>query len=295
MLFAEFEKVDDELKGLVNSGKYPRVSAEIYPSDSVDNPKPGKPYLKALSFLGAWTPEVKGLGAVAFGENGQAVAVFGEDVEIGDPFDAAQSDPKLDDNTQREEENNVEELEKLKAELAERDKTIGELQTANAAKDSEIQTFGEKQAAINAELDKLREEKARAAHDARVAGYKSFAEGLANAGQLPPKLSERVVYLMDVIEQMGVKDYAFKLDGTIVKTGDYYVFGEGDETQTPIEAFKSVLSELPKVIEFGEKARPARRRLTMPMPSMPQRKPWSNRRASATKRRSNECREGNNG
>lgn len=260
MLFAEFEKVSDELVALVKDGKYGNVSAEIYPAESSDNPKPGKPYVRAVSFLGAWVPEVKGLGAVEFGEDGKALTVFGEDMAVGmadsltqdDILRQAQDDMK---QTNREEENKVNETEELKAKLAESEKSNAELKAASAAKDAEIQKFGESEKAAREELEKLRAEKLAGEHAGKVAGYKAFAEGLANAGQLPPKLTDKVVFLMDALDQMGVKDFAFKVDGTVMKSGDYWSFGEGEESLSPVETFKTVLSEMPKVLEFGEKAK----------------------------------------
>jgi hypothetical protein len=75
-LVASFRDVAEELKGLVEAGRYKKRSAEIYTNFAGT----GKKYLKAVAFLGAAVPEVKGLAEAKFAENaGDSVAVeFGE-------------------------------------------------------------------------------------------------------------------------------------------------------------------------------------------------------------------------
>ena len=260
ILLAEFEQVGGDLIRLVNSGEYGPVSAEIYPADSPKNPKPGKPYLKALTFLGAQAPAVKGLSPVVFAEGGAVLYFFGENMTL--PEDSLRHSPaparragSAQDDIQREEENKLDDIEKLKAQIADQNAQIAERDKRLAERDAELNKFSESQKAAEAEVVKLREENTRGEHAAKVAGYKAFAEGLVNAGQLPPATKDKIVFLMDAMDQMNVTTFAFKVDGTIMKSGDYFAFAEGGEngkTLTPVETLKSVLSCLPKILTFGE-------------------------------------------
>ena len=148
-------------------------------------------------------------------------------------------------------------IEKLKAQIADQNAQIAERDKRLAERDAELNKFSESQKAAEAEVVKLREENTRGKHAAKVAGYKAFAEGLVNAGQLPPATKDKIVFLMDAMDQMNVTTFAFKVDGTIMKSGDYFAFAEGGEngkTLTPVETLKSVLSCLPKILTFGEHA-----------------------------------------
>ena len=69
VLSADFAQMDDDFVGLVQSGRYKKVSASFYPPDSPSNPKPGSWYLRHVGFLGAQPPAVKGLSAINFAED----------------------------------------------------------------------------------------------------------------------------------------------------------------------------------------------------------------------------------
>ena len=62
-LKASFKDLSSELKEFVKSGKYKKISVEIY-----RNLDGKQPYLKAVSFLGASIPQVKGMTPVEFKE-----------------------------------------------------------------------------------------------------------------------------------------------------------------------------------------------------------------------------------
>lgn len=66
VLVASFRDVADELKRLVADRRYVKRSAEVYNNFQGT----GKKYLRAVTFLGAQVPEVKGLRDVAFAEAG---------------------------------------------------------------------------------------------------------------------------------------------------------------------------------------------------------------------------------
>jgi hypothetical protein len=74
---------------MVRSGAYKRRSVELFRK----LPHTGRPYLRAVSLLGAATPEVKGLRDVCFASQQDACTVeFGEDASAG-IADAAEREP----------------------------------------------------------------------------------------------------------------------------------------------------------------------------------------------------------
>jgi len=70
-LKASFRDVTEDLKEFVQSGKYRKVSVEIY-----RDLEGRKPYLKAVSFLGAAIPQVKGMEPIEFKESPSDIYTF---------------------------------------------------------------------------------------------------------------------------------------------------------------------------------------------------------------------------
>ncbi len=70
-LKAVFRDISPDLKDYVQSGKYKKISIEIYRELEGKNP-----YLKAVSFLGAAVPQVKGMEPVEFKEDESDVYIF---------------------------------------------------------------------------------------------------------------------------------------------------------------------------------------------------------------------------
>lgn len=70
-LVAALKGVPDSVRELVRNGSYKRRSVELFRKLSTT----GRPYLRAVSLLGAATPEVKGLRDVCFTDGGSNVAV----------------------------------------------------------------------------------------------------------------------------------------------------------------------------------------------------------------------------
>ena len=64
------ERVAPAFAEAVRQGSYAKVSAQFYPPEDPNNPKPGAWYLKHIGFLGAHPAAVKGLGIVSMGEEG---------------------------------------------------------------------------------------------------------------------------------------------------------------------------------------------------------------------------------
>ena len=76
MLKATFKDLSDDLKEFVQQGKYKKISVEIY-----RELEGKKPYLKAVSFLGASIPQVKGMKAVEFKEGESDTYIFEAQIE----------------------------------------------------------------------------------------------------------------------------------------------------------------------------------------------------------------------
>ena len=76
LLRSSFKDITPELKDLVNSGKYKTRSVEIY--RNLD----GKgPYLKAVTFLGAAIPQIKGMEPVHFKDGESDIIQFEMEIE----------------------------------------------------------------------------------------------------------------------------------------------------------------------------------------------------------------------
>ena len=82
-LVAILGRISPNLRRLLAEGAYKKRSVELYRSFRETE----RPYLKAVSFLGAASPEVKGLADPVFNENDAEAIRFTENAE---PFDAAE-------------------------------------------------------------------------------------------------------------------------------------------------------------------------------------------------------------
>jgi hypothetical protein len=77
-LLARLHSLSEDLVGMIRAGAYKKRSIELYRSFS----ETGRPYLRAVSFLGAASPEVKGLVDPTFAEDGPTETIsFGADGE----------------------------------------------------------------------------------------------------------------------------------------------------------------------------------------------------------------------
>lgn len=60
-VYATPREVEPQFAELVNTGRFPKISASIYLPNTPGNPKPGHHYLRHVGFLGAAAPSLKGL------------------------------------------------------------------------------------------------------------------------------------------------------------------------------------------------------------------------------------------
>ena len=246
-LWAYPKQVDPTFAENTNAGKHNKVSASFYLPDSPANPTPGKLYLRHVGFLGAQPPSVKGLGTVQFAENEDGVVDFMSPTYafelISDIF-RRQRDALIESIGAEEADKQfpnwvidslkeviyapmVESSESVQPSFSEHpnlsDSTSQTLQTKTAREIELEQQLATATATLAAQ---------KAAEQQSLAS--DFAENLVEAGQLPPRLKEKAVALLISAQQ----------NEQVVN------FSEGE--QPFAEGFKSLLSDLPKVIEFGE-------------------------------------------
>lgn len=81
-LFAHVEP-DEDLRQMVRSGQFKKISAAFFRPESRDNPSPGVFGLKHVGFLGAATPAVKGMIDPAFAD-GSGVLAFADGSAAGE-------------------------------------------------------------------------------------------------------------------------------------------------------------------------------------------------------------------
>lgn len=84
-LFAAPSQVDPQFQGMVQEGRFKKISAAFFSPTSKDNPMPGVWYLRHVGFLGAAAPAVKGLKPAQFAAGGDVVV-------FGDPHDQREAE-----------------------------------------------------------------------------------------------------------------------------------------------------------------------------------------------------------
>ena len=215
-LKATFKDLSDDLKEFVNKGKYTKISVEIY-----RELEGKKPYLKAVSFLGASIPQVKGMQAVEFKEGESDVYIFEAEVE---------------------ENNDAEEIENLKSTIADLKGQVAKFKE-DAKKNTEIKSLKEQVKDLTIELAKFKDE---------AAGKDELAKELKEI-----KENLRTKDFNEFIEQhisQGILTPANK-DAVFSILCDLNNIKKFDATSDSIDTFKSFISALPKQVEFDEIAK----------------------------------------
>ena len=261
VMFVEHEKVDPAFEEGVDAGRYRFTSAAFYGPADPSNPKPGIYYLRHVGFLGAQPPAVKGLGPVAFGDDGDRVIEFDESGmnlawlagNVADGFRQIR-DWVLGKWGQ-------EEADKAVSPWTDRSATQIAADVRAEARAEPGAAFAERAAAVDAavatalderaaELDRretvLAERESRTnanqvafAETARVAARDddgAFVDGLVTAGRLPPAFAGQVKTLMGVLDGDGAVSFA-----------------EGEAG--PRDQFRQLLGGLGVSILFSEVAR----------------------------------------
>ena len=215
-LKATFKDLSDDLKEFVNKGKYKKISVEIY-----RELEGKKPYLKAVSFLGASIPQVKGMQAVEFKEGESDVYIFEAEVE---------------------ENNDTEEIENLKSTIADLKGQVAKFKE-DAKKNTEIKSLKEQVKDLTIELAKFKDEAAgkdelakelkEIKENLRTKDFNEFIEQHISQGILTPANKDAVFSILCDLDN--IKKF--------------------DATSDSIDTFKSFISALPKQVEFDEIAK----------------------------------------
>jgi hypothetical protein len=220
-LKASFRDVAEELKDYVQAGKYRKVSVEIY--RELDGKKP---YLKAVSFLGAAIPQVKGMDPVEFKDGESEIYIF--EMEEEKPF---KPDIKSDN-----------ELIKLQEQVKELESQIKlfTLQPNKNNDDELVLKLREKVQAMSTQISKM--------HDDSIA--KQEAEQELTRLRLQMRRNEFEQFLNEQIAYGNLtpnqKDLSIKVLMMLDSVPQF------KEDENPIEEFKQFIKSLPKQVEFEE-------------------------------------------
>lgn len=262
-LFAEPIQVEPQFAQLVQDGRFKKVSASFFAPTHPRNPTPGQFYLKHVGFLGATPPAVQGLKSIAFAaDDDQVVTVEFAEVggwrlgwllsDISSLFRGvrdhlvgtlgAEATEKLlpGDRVQRI----AEEGARLQAEgAAAASPAPGFAGDPPQPKESKVteNPAGPTPEELAARERALAEREASFAAreaEARRTADQAFVDGLVASAQLPQGLAPRVVAFMASIGGEGEVSFA-GADGKPVK-------------QAPREAFRGILSGLPKLVKLGK-------------------------------------------
>ena len=213
-LKVSFKDIPEAFEKDVNAGKYKKVSVEIY-----RNLEGKGAYLKAVSFLGAATPQVKGLEPIKFME---AEADTFE-------FDSDENAEQFSEEEVSELKKQVEDLETQLAKFKESNKkteTIKSLKEKIAALTSEVATFKQKaegKAEIEQELNDIKT-------FMKNREYSEFIEKQIDKGILVPANKDTVLAVLQELDNIKK-------------------FGEDSQIVTD---FKSFIESLPNQVTYKE-------------------------------------------
>ncbi|ASK91057.1 hypothetical protein KWH04_01130 [Xanthomonas campestris pv. trichodesmae] len=260
LLFAEPHQVDTDFAGMVNAGRFKKISASIFMPDSPGNPTPGKYYLRHIGFLGAQPPAVKGLKSAAFADGTDAVSfamplravgwplidllqrlrdyfIDKEGLEQADQIIPQWQIRSIDDATRDDDDAG-------KASLSYAAPTHAHITPESEMSEAtQAAQFAEREQALSQQASTLdAREKTIAAREAtaRREDVAAFAEGLVTAGKLLPRNKAPVIELL-----------------LALPAGDKPLnFADGDTqvTKPADQVLRDLLDGMPKVVDFAEKS-----------------------------------------
>ena len=261
---AELADVDPEF----STAKYKKVSASFFLPDSPSNPTPGSPNLRHIAALGAETAGCTGLKNIEFSDDMTGIVEFADGLRtqaglfrsirewILSKFSAEDADKavpaseiewlntldtidQIDEAVKQATEGadapEATDMPQTAPAFSAENGAVADDQTADASFTSDEQgtaDFAAREAAITAREAELAAKEAAL----REAECAQFCEGLVFEGRLPP----------------ACKDNAKNLLASLYLTTGSVDFSE--TTVSPADAFKQLLSSLPKTIDFGEAA-----------------------------------------
>ena len=230
-LKACFRDVSPELKELVQSGKYKKISVEIYKELE------GRiPYLKSISFLGAGIPQVKGMEPVEFRDGETEIYIFEVEEflknERSEFNQESTSEIKVSEELVRLQ-NQVSELESQVVFF--KDKPKIEYSDLVASLQEKVQSMSTQVSAMKDESfmrQKAEQELTKLKLKMRTTEFENFLDQQIASGNLTPAqkdLSLKLFFALDSVKK----------------------FDESD----CIEDFKQFLKTFPKQVEFTEIAK----------------------------------------
>lgn len=212
-LKASFKDLSSELKEFVKSGKYKKISVEIY-----RNLDGKQPYLKAVSFLGASIPQVKGMTPVEFKE-GEADTFIFETAGETDIKPQENGNTTIIKSDSADNEETFKKLAEAKETISKMQEQIAQMNVSIAKLENNASAYQEAQA----ELLKLRNEITQNK-------FEQFLNQKVNEGHLTP--SQKDLSLKILMSLENVKQFS--------------------EQDSQVDAFKDLINSLPKQIEFQE-------------------------------------------
>ena len=212
-LKASFKDLSSELKEFVKSGKYKKISVEIY-----RNLDGKQPYLKAVSFLGASIPQVKGMSPVEFKE-GEADTFIFETAGETDIKPQENGNTTIIKSDSADNEETFQKLSEAKETISKMQEQIAQMNVSTAKLENNASAYQEAQA----ELLKLRNEITQNK-------FEQFLNQKVNDGHLTP--SQKDLSLKILMSLENVKQFS--------------------EQDSQVDAFKDLINSLPKQIEFQE-------------------------------------------
>lgn len=254
-LVAELDQVDPEFAEAVSAGRYKKVSAAFYGPENKSNPKPGGYYLKHVGFLGGAAPAVKGLKSVtepAFSEPADLVVELGEtedNVRMISELFSRLRDLILEQFGREEAESalpkgQVDWLHERAVRAADKSAEDAQSNFSERSADGDAKTPSPNIPTPTIEDSKVTEDDLNARAESlskreaelRRSEDKAFVESLAREGKpLAGRAGDQALAFMATLDDTKTLEFA-----------------EGEEAQSQLSAFKGFLSNLPKVVEFGE-------------------------------------------
>lgn len=210
VLKASFKDLSDDLKDFVTKGKYKKISVEIY-----RELEGKKPYLKAVSFLGASIPQVKGMQPVEFKEGESDTYIFETEIEDEEDIESLKteiSNLKTEISKYKEKSVKNNEIKDLKSQ-------VKDLNIQLAKFKSEAESKGK----IEKELKEIKE-------SMRDKDFNEFIDKQIESGTLTPANKDAVFSILQDLDN--VKKF--------------------DESSNSIDIFKTFISASPKQVEFRE-------------------------------------------
>lgn len=208
-LWVKPKQVMKEFLDAVKAGRYKKISIALRTDLS----------LRHIGFLGGVAPAVKGLTPVEMKDGDYSV------------FELVFKKFECEDDrviTFNREENDMDELEELKAELAKKEQEIKEL-------GGKYQESDEQRMAVEEQLKSLR-------LNIRTMEFEQYLKEHLAYGQLTEDQSKTALAILEVLSSSTFSELPDGVQFAEFKTGK----------KTPVDAFKEILDALPKKVEFAE-------------------------------------------